>query len=134
MEHTSYIMDIAYDIENWLAQGLTFKQIEKKIVELQNEDPSRFPKDLTLVDCFYDTKTTLSGCAFKNSDGDIIIGFAGTNFDHGTLDGFEDIEADIAIGDRIHPMSNGYTSIPTSRNRKYTYHTFVVDNGEVLRV
>ena len=59
MENTSYISQIAYQIENMLFAGKTLKDIEKYIKYLQNNGD--FPSNLQLVDAYFDTEFGSSG-------------------------------------------------------------------------
>lgn len=86
MENTSYISEISYKIENWLHQGYSIEKIKKFIVAEQNANPPTFPKNLKLVDAYYDSFYGSSGCAFIDSNtGETIIGFAGTNQSNGWI-------------------------------------------------
>ncbi|MEF9920486.1 MAG: hypothetical protein RR945_05670 [Erysipelotrichaceae bacterium] len=100
MENTSYIADISYQIENWLHQGHSIGTIRKFIKDLQNSTPPTFPRNLELINAYYDRFGGSSGCAFLDTNtGETIIGFAGTNQENGWEQTGNDFIADgIGLG------------------------------------
>ncbi|MBO0469840.1 hypothetical protein JZO66_04735 [Enterococcus sp. DIV0242_7C1] len=89
-EATSAVSTISYEVENALVHDVSSKKISKQIENLQKKD--KFPSNLTYVDSFYDPKTSSSGAAFlDNNTGKVIVGFAGTNWDNGKLEGLKDV-------------------------------------------
>lgn len=89
-ESTSAVSTISYEVENALVNGVSGRKIRDQIDKLKNND--KFPSNLELVDAFYDSKTSSSGVAFlDNHTGKVVVGFAGTNFDNGKLEGAKDV-------------------------------------------
>ena len=64
MESTSYISDISYKIENWLAAKMPEEKIIEEIKELQKEGD--FPPNLEFVGAHFDEKYAMSVCAFMD--------------------------------------------------------------------
>lgn len=96
MEKTSQIANIAYDIENWIYDGISLNEIIDIINEMKVNN--KFPQNLELIDAYLG-KTGTSGCAFLDTNtGEVIVGFAGTNVKPGFSEGAKDIVADIIIG------------------------------------
>ncbi|EPE2274622.1 hypothetical protein ACSG6T_002466 [Enterococcus faecalis] len=95
-ETTSAVATISYEIENAKYNGLKDSQIKAQLKKLQNKD--KFPSNLEYVDSFYDSKTSLSGAAFKDvSTGFVTVGIAGTNLDNGFRESANDLKADADI-------------------------------------
>lgn len=95
MENTSQIASISYDIETLLKRGKSVKKIKENIDSLKSDE---FPKNLELIDAYLGKEGT-SGCAFLDKDtGEVIVGFAGTNFNPGVKEGAKDVGADAKIG------------------------------------
>lgn len=94
MNNSTYIAEISYQIEKWLYQGKTNKEISDKIRELQNH--GEFPSNLVFVDAYLDGYGGTSGCAFLDTNtGETIVGFAGTNLDNGLIESTKDVVTDI---------------------------------------
>ena len=94
MESTSYISQISYRIEEWLFQGQSIKEIKSNIAKLQSN--GKFPKNLELIDAYFDETYSSSGCAFLDTNtGETIVGFAGTNLDNGVIESIKDIRTDV---------------------------------------
>jgi hypothetical protein len=98
MENTSYISKISYQIEDWLFEGKRLKYINNTIENLQEKE--EFPKNLRLIDIYFDKSFGSSGCAFLDTNtGETIVGFAGTNLDNGIVESSKDIITDgIGLG------------------------------------
>ena len=95
MENTSYISRISYDIEKWIFQGISIEEIKEKINDLK--DKGDFPQNLELIDAYFDKSFGSSGCAFLDTNtGETIVGFAGTNFSPGLIEGSKDVITDAA--------------------------------------
>ena len=76
MNDSLYIANISYKIENMIKNN---EKINNYILSLKNNN--QFPKYLEYIDSFL-AENGLSGCAFINlNTNEIIIGFAGTNFE-----------------------------------------------------
>lgn len=106
-EATSAISTISYEVENGLYKGLSKKKIDRQLKAFQKN--GKFPKNLQLVDAFYDKKTSLSGVAFKDTTtGKVTVGFAGTNLDNGMIDNVKDIGADGSIAFNGESGGNAY--------------------------
>ena len=63
-ETTSYIANVSYDIENMLAIGATFEEVELYIEDLQEDN--KFPPNLEFVGAHFDEKYAMSVCAFMD--------------------------------------------------------------------
>ena len=78
MENTSYISQISYTIEEWLFNGMSKKEIDEKLIDLQQD--GEFPKNLELIDAYFDEEFSSSACAFIDTNtGETIVGFAVTS-------------------------------------------------------
>jgi hypothetical protein len=89
-EATSAVSTITYEVENAHVKDLKKEDINKQIIKLQEKN--KFPKNLQYVDSFYDPKTSSSGTAFLDlNTGNVVVGFAGTNWDNGKLEGLKDV-------------------------------------------
>ncbi|EPI10834.1 hypothetical protein [Enterococcus faecalis] len=106
-ETTSAVATISYEIENAKYHGLTDKKINKQIEKLQ--ESNKFPSNLEYVDSFYDSKTSLSGAAFKDVNTDYVtVGIAGTNLDNGLWEKAKDLKADADIAFKGPTATNPY--------------------------
>ena len=92
-EDAGYIAYISYEIEKWLYEGNDNKAIE--IMIERGKKRGRFPKELRFVGAYRDEKYGSSGCAFLDDKvAKIIVGFAGTNYRNGVIEGTKDVVAD----------------------------------------
>ncbi|MGL4106722.1 SA1320 family protein [Clostridium sp. LP20] len=104
MENTTSIANISYQIEIWLYKGYSLNDIKKEIVDLKERND--FPKNLELIDVYWDETFGSSGCAFLDTKtGETIVGFAGTNLDNGISESSKDILTD-AVGLAITGINN----------------------------
>ena len=92
-KNTCYVAYISYLIEKWMYNGETKEKILIRInVGKRN---GRFPEKIDYIDSYLDNKYGSSGCAFlDHATGELIVGFAGTNYRSGILEGTKDILAD----------------------------------------
>ncbi|MGG5341641.1 hypothetical protein [Enterococcus sp. AZ192] len=89
-ESTSAVSTISYEVENAHVNKVEKKDIDKQIYDLQNKN--KFPSNLQYIDSFYDSKNSSSGVAFLDKNtGKVVVGFAGTNWDNGKLEGLKDV-------------------------------------------
>lgn len=93
MKLTCYVSYISYMIEKWMHDGDDREEIRTKIK--RGKRKKRFPEELEFLDSYLDIKYGSSGCAFRNKlNGQLILGFAGTNYRSGILEGTKDVLAD----------------------------------------
>lgn len=94
MENTSFIAKVSYQVEVWLDEGRSLNYINEQIEDLQEDN--KFPKNLRYIDGYFDRVNGSSGCAFLDTTtGETIVGFAGTNFSNGPIDGLNDVLTDV---------------------------------------
>lgn len=93
MKNTCYVAYISYLIEKWMYSGESNEKISYRINAGKRN--GRFPEGIDYIDSYLDHKYGSSGCAFlRQTTGDVIVGFAGTNYRSGILEGTKDILAD----------------------------------------
>jgi hypothetical protein len=125
-EPTSAVSAISYEVENALANKDDKGDIKQQIVDLQ--DTNKFPSNLEFVDAFYDSDTSTSGVAFlDHNSGQVVVGFAGTNFDNGF---FGEGSKDVGQWANIAFVGNGPSA--DYFNASHEFMTHLIDNGYTI--
>jgi len=95
-ESTAAVSQISYMIEDMLVEKIDIEDIRLEIEE--RIKTKIFPPNLQLVEAFYDPITGTSGSSFIDTNtGEMILGYAGTNFESGKPEGLKDVHTDIRI-------------------------------------